>query len=178
MATRNDPLNPSFYVRHPNLRRFSFTFGQETPEDGAERTTILGTKILLINKRDASLPFNRALLRPVSQQLQAATRDFARIAEDVQTYLYEQLRGTLQLRDPATLSAQEKLIEESNFRVQHLGSGRMTATLNLLTPEQLAVIDNMITDRIESGVKLEESNRQVIETIRRAPQLAFIFQSK
>ncbi|HEU4593585.1 MAG TPA: hypothetical protein VFS10_00350 [Pyrinomonadaceae bacterium] len=54
----------------------------------------------------------------------------------------------------------------------------MTATLGLLTEEQLIAIDKLITNRIDSSVELDEANLKVIETIRRAPQLAFTFQSK
>ncbi|MDQ3816418.1 MAG: hypothetical protein M3362_01855 [Acidobacteriota bacterium] len=179
-ATQRDPLNPAVYVRHPNLRRFSFSFGQETPEDdNGDKATLLGTKVLIINRRDASLPTNRALLRPVSMQLRRANRDFARTTGEVEDYLYSQLWQKLNLPDPETLDTEDRRSDAMlKFINEHLGTGQMTATLGLLSEEQLSRIDEIITSRIDSRVNLDEANRRVIEEIRRAPQLAFTTQSK
>jgi hypothetical protein len=172
--TQRDPLNPALYVRHPNLRRFSFTFGQQTPEgeEDGQRATIIGTKILLINKRDASLGRNRARLRAVSDRLKAATGDFGRIRRDVENYIYSQLAARLNL--PATPTN----VSIEAFNEEHLSESRIAATLGMLNEEQLAEITNLITNRIESRVLLDMDTRRVAEEIRRAPQLAFIFQSK
>jgi len=179
--TQRDPLNPSLYSRHQNLRRFSFTFGQETPEgeEGGERATILGTKIMIFNKRDVSDPRNRALLRPLTEKLKVATRDFNRITDDVQTYLYEQLWRRLNLKDPSLLTTDvERNIEKDKFINNHLQSGQTAATISMLSDAQLADVTDIITERIESRVELDAANLRVIEEIRRAPQLAFTFQSK
>lgn len=179
-TTQQDPLNPAVYVRHPNLRRFSFSLGQETPEDekDGEKATVLGTKFLIINKRDASRPFNRALLAPLTNQLRKANRDFARLSGEVKTYLYEQLRQTLNLPDLTNLSEDKVSDAVNTFETNHLGTGQMTATLKLLSEEQLAHIDELIMNRIDSRVELDAQNRRTIEEIRRAPQLAFTTQTK
>lgn len=172
---QRDPLNPTLYAAHPNLRRFSFTFGQETPEgeDAASgKTTLLGTRVLIINKRDSSLRSNRARLAPLSRRLSTATRDFSNIVSDVQDYLFDQLATRVGLpaeRNAANLEA---------FGEQHLSGGHMAATLSMLSEDQLAEITQIISNRIESRVNLDADNMRVIEEIRRAPQLAFTFQSK
>lgn len=171
---QRDPLNPALYMRHPNLRRFSFTFGQETPEgeEDGERATILGTKIMLINKRDSSIRSNRARLRPLSDKLTAATGDFGRIRRDVENYIYKELAP--QLGHPPELTGPNL----QKFTEDHLTPDTIVATLGKLSEEQLADITNLITSRIESRVVLDEETLTAIETIRRAPQLAFTFQSK
>jgi hypothetical protein len=182
-SIQRDPLNPAIYSRHPNLRRFSFSFGQETPEDsnGADDTkaTILGTKILIINGRDVSRLKNRATLDTLTKRLSAAVREFDQLKFDVEAYVYERLAPRLGLKDPATITdRQEFLRQKADFINKHLGTDQMVATLGMLKEGEIADIDNMIMSRVDRRVELDEDTRRVVENIRRAPQLAFTFQSK
>src|ERR1700741_2830401 len=36
LVTKNEPLDPAFYVKHPDLRRFSFSFGLDNGDEAAE----------------------------------------------------------------------------------------------------------------------------------------------
>jgi hypothetical protein len=176
LANKRDVLDPSFYVRHPDLRRFSFTFGRELPDDedagSGERATILGFKFLAINKRDASLPRNRVRLKSVSRALRPAAVEFARMSFEVRQYLYNELAPALGLPTPATRESRVTFDEEV------LGTGRMQATLNGLNEKQLARINEIIEERVGPAVALREVSLQTFEEIRRAPQLSFNFQSK
>jgi len=176
LTTHRDVLDPSFYVRHPDLRRFSFTFGRELPDDkeanNGERATILGFKFLAINKRDASLPRNRKRLQDVSKYLRDATPNFLRTSFEVKRYLYQELAASRGLPAEPT---PESIV---TFDEEALGTGRMQATLNQLNEKQLAHINEIIEERIGSAIALKEASLKTFEEIRRAPQLSFNFQSK
>jgi hypothetical protein len=166
-ALQHDPLDPAFYNRYPNLRRFSFTVGQDKDEQdksGEKRVTLLGTKILIINGRDASLKENRQLLNNVSEALRKAAPDYGKIVFEIEDYLYDHLA-------PAGKS-------KVDFLNQDLNGAQLQAMLDRLTTQQLEEIQGIIAKRIQSRVELTETTRRVFETIRRAPQLSFTLQSK
>jgi hypothetical protein len=168
-ALQRDPLDPAFYRRHPNLRRFYFTFGQETPEDedsgDKDRATLLGMKFLIINRRDVSHRSNRARLERIAPSLSRATVDTLNITKRVQNYLYSQL------------SEEERAAKTlSRFVIQDLND--FPTVRGNLADEQLKQIRDIISDLIESRVLAETEERQTINKIRKAPQLAFTFDSK
>jgi hypothetical protein len=166
-AVQRDPLDPEFYTRNPNLRRFSFTIGQDKDDQdasGKKSVTLLGTKVLIINGRDASLRQNRERLRQVSEGLRKDAPDYANIAFDIQEYLFSHL-------SPAGKS-------KFDFLQQDLNGAQLQTTLNRLTPQQVEEIQGIIARRIQSRVELTETTKKIYETIRRAPQLSFTFQSK
>src|SRR5439155_1304113 len=103
---KHDPLDPAFYLRNRDWRRFSFTLGQEFPdENGAaagQRATVIGGKLLLWDRKDASDSRNREKIKAVGRQLRDSTPNFLHIARLVQDYLYEQLATALNLPLPAT----------------------------------------------------------------------------
>lgn len=162
-AKQQDPLNPAFYSKYPNLRRFSFTYGQ-SDEEKESRATLLGAKILIINGRDASRADNQVKLANVSKDLRAASADFAAIALEIEDYLYEQLAPSG--KDKAT------------FLNQDLNGAQLQPTLSRLTPQQLDEIKSIIARRIQSHVALVQGTERAYEEIKRAPQLSFTFQSK
>lgn len=167
---QKDPLDPAFYTRHPNLRRLSFSVGQETPEgeDAAEdeRATLAGVKFLIINRRDVSVPSNRRKLEKLSENLRASAGDFARITRQVQEHLYLQL---VKPEDRSPAAERAFVIQDlNNFADVHAR----------LSDDQFKEVRDLISDRIESRVTLEGANQKVIDEIRGAPQLAFTFQSK
>jgi len=172
-GVQHNPLDPAFYNGHAGLRRFSFTVGQSGEDNNEnERVTVLGGKILLINRRDVTRQENLAELAKVSARLNTATVDFSGMVDEVQNYMYAQLASRLGLPVPATHAA---LI---GFINTQLGTGQMTATLSLLSVQQLGAIDEIITRRIGSKVDLVDQSLQAFETIRRRPQLSFLLQSK
>ncbi|MDT4952412.1 MAG: hypothetical protein QOJ02_550 [Acidobacteriota bacterium] len=168
---KHDPLDPAFYSAYPNLRRFYFTLGQETPEDSKtpekDKATLIGTKILLINQRDVSRDSNRQLLEVMNNRLGQMTSDFSIIAREVEDYLYLQLVPV----------ADRAAVTKTSFTHNQL-SANFQALRDSLTPDQLKAIRNLISNHIESRVALDEENLRAIDKIKNAPELALTFQSK
>src|ERR1051325_394896 len=176
-ALQRDPLDPDFYIRHPDLRRFSFTLGQDSDGEKAandqKTATVVGFKYLLLNKRDASLASNRKLFQAISMRNQKAVVATNRIALTVRQYLYSELATPPGLKMPPSNEDILKFVEA------HLeNQGDMTATLALLSPRQMEEIDNIIKRNVETIVDLQEEIHRTFETIRRKPQVSFLFQSK
>jgi len=172
-GANHNGLDPAFYTRHADLRRFSFTIGRDDDAKADnEAATILGGKILLINRREVTRPENLAELDKVSKRLNAATPDFAATASDVQDYIYNQLATKLNLPVPPTVASKIAFINNQ------LNVGNFAGTLALLDTKQLDQFDEIITSRINSKVDLEDESLRAFETIRRKPQLSFILQSK
>ena len=174
-GSNHDGLDPEFYTRHADLRRFSFTIGRDNDETKAgtnDAATILGGKVLLINRREVTRRENLDLLDKVSKRLSTAASDFAAISSDVQDYIYNQLAAKLNLLIPATTAS------KIAFNNNQLNVGNFAGTLALLDAKQLDQIREMITSRINSKVALEDESLKAFETIRRKPQLSFILQSK
>jgi hypothetical protein len=89
-----DPLNAKFYDEHAGWRRLSFTLGSDSgigtsSTSSAQRATIAGMKVLVINKRDLSInprkPNNS--VEGIFGALQAATTAFGQISTEVALYL-------------------------------------------------------------------------------------------
>lgn len=174
-GSNHDGMDPAFYTRHANLRRFSFTIGRddaETKTDTNDAATILGGKILLINRREVTRRENLDELDKVSKRLNAATPDFNGTASDVQDYIYNELAPKLNLAMPATTASKIAFVNNQ------LNVGNFAGTLALLDTKQLDQIDEIITRRINSKVELEDESLKAFETIRRKPQLSFILLSK
>jgi hypothetical protein len=174
-GSNHEGLDPAFYTRHANLRRFSFTIGRDDGETKAgtnDPATILGGKILLINRREVTRRENLAELDKVSKRLNAATPDFNATASDVQDYIYNQLATKLNLPLPFTPASMVAFINGP------LNVGNFAGTLALLDTKQLDQIDEIIVKRINSKVELVDESLKAFETIRRKPQLSFTFQSK
>ena len=173
---KHDPLDPAFYLRNRDWRRISFTLGQEFPdENGAaagQRATVIGGKLLLWDRKDASDSRNREKIKAVGRQLRDSTPNFLHIARLVQDYLYEQLATALNLPLPATT---QSLIGFVNTFLEHDHIG---TTLGLLKDEQMSAIDKIIGDRIDPEVKLTDETGKLVEEIREAPQFSVAFQSK
>src|SRR4051812_16735715 len=98
-VSKQNPLDPSFYNQGANWRRVSLTVGREFPDSGtgtpSQRATILGGKVLILNRRDASSPSNQPDLDSVSEELRNSAPNYLRIAREVQDYVYETLKPAL-----------------------------------------------------------------------------------
>jgi hypothetical protein len=174
----HDPLDPAFYLKHAGLRRASFTIGQGASESGSSNDahpTLVGVKYLIINKRDASSSTNRTLLQDVSNRLRDATVNFAATEDEVETYIYDQLKTTL---------GYPRAGESEDDAVLRFGSERfdttakVDATLKQLTPDQQKAIDDIIVKRIGTAVELRAASQESFEKIRAKSQLSFTFQTK
>lgn len=170
-ASQIDPLDPVFYKKNSNLRNFSFTFGREdaSESNSNQASTILGFKVLFLNRRDISRKDNVKLLNDLVLKSEETTTDFVNTATEVQDYLYKVLPPVLKL--PTTTTKTE-------FINTRLNSENITATLNLLTQEQKEEVERILKKRITSEVNLAEQIETTYETIRRKPQLSLTFQSK
>lgn len=166
---KQNPLDPAFYNSGINWRRISFTFGREYPDDNkastSQRATIIATKILLLNYRDASAKGNQADILFVSNALRNSSSNYARITREVQEYLQVTLGPAL--GNPSLMDFLNKNLA-ANFG----------PTIRLLNDQQLAQVDKIISARLEPELRLDSTVLEVLQTIRRKPQLAFTFTTK
>lgn len=169
-VSKRNPLDPSFYNSGTDWRRFSITFGREFPDDDAtstsQRATVLGGKVLLLNRRDASHKSNESDLNSVSDTLRDTSPNYARIVREVQNYLHATLSPAL--NNPSTIDFLNTNLSPPNFK----------ATIGLLKETQLSEVDAIIAARLDPEIRLHTKVLEVLEKIRRAPQLAFTFTTK
>ncbi|HSE16305.1 MAG TPA: hypothetical protein VLB46_04590 [Pyrinomonadaceae bacterium] len=84
LAKNVDPLNPSFYNRHSDWRRLSFTLGydDEKLKDGTtEKAPIFGFKYLFVDKRDPARKRNEAQFNTITDNLKRASVAFGNLTE-------------------------------------------------------------------------------------------------
>lgn len=166
---KQNALNPAFYNSGTNWRRFSFTFGREYPDDNkantSQRATIIGGKILLFNYRDASAKGNQADIRSVSDTLRSTSPNYAGIIHDVQDYLFNNLGPAL--GNPTSI----------DFLNNNLAAN-FGPTIRLLNDQQLAQVDKIISARLEPEIRLHSKVLEVLQKIRRKPQLALTVTTK
>ncbi len=115
-----EPLDPSFYNRHRNWRRLSFTLGFEKGQTDAqgqatEDTTIAGAKYLIIAGRDAAKHQNE--LGTVYEYLKAAAVNFAQLNREI--------RNALLFGDPALRDKLRVVEEVRAFVQQQVTSGTL-----------------------------------------------------
>lgn len=172
-AEKHDPLDPAFYARNRELRRWSATVGFDYPEDNAgdinERATIFGLKYLPYDKRDASDQSNQTLIDQVSQALGRLPTEASRISAQIQAYAITQLRAKGQ-NVPDDESAQF----EAFFR----GTNWTSTYVNVLTREERDEIDNIINQHLSSFVDFRKVASEVADKIRKKPQIAFAYLTK
>ena len=115
-ALRNEePLDPSFYNRHRDWRRLSFTLGFEKGQANAagqdtRDTTIAGAKYLIISRRDAS--YHQKELGIVYENLKAAAVNFAQLTKELKSFLLfgdPTLRNKLRIADDVRFFIQTQI---------------------------------------------------------------------
>jgi hypothetical protein len=176
-AVQHDPLDPAFYRKHATLRRFYFTFGSDDSEEETKgKAMLFGTKILILNYRDASNKRHHDSLRKVSEAVSKLAVSGAQITDQLQEYFYQQLAPGL------GFTRGKDAIEEANNKVrflrEHLNGDGLQKTLENLTPKQREDIRAIIASRIDSRVAFDAEAHRAVEEIRTAPQLSFTFQTK
>lgn len=118
-ATMNgaEPLDPSFYNKHRNWRRLSFTLGFEKGQtdstgDQTEDTTIAGAKYLFVSQRDAGHPSHRKELDIVYENLKAAAVNLAQLNREIKDFLFfgdPTMRDKLRIVDDVRFFIQEQI---------------------------------------------------------------------
>ena len=94
-----NPLNPGFYNRHANWRKFSVTLGYDEEKDKSgetnERTKIIGIKYLIINNREPGK--HPEQLEIIRTNLVGATGAFGRLYDQIVYFIISQetVRNTL-----------------------------------------------------------------------------------
>lgn len=176
--TRNDALDPRFYLEHQGLRRLSFTMGQDEAEEASDETNrafLFGFKYMIINKRDASLQSNRDELKKVSQFVGPAGMAVVNIQPEVEDYLFTELGKSLGYPAIGEADVDAKI----RFITQRLTTANDTkATLKMLSPKQLSEVLEIVSAGVDAQVALRQVTTEVFEKIRRRPQLSFSFQTK
>ncbi len=172
-----NPLDPSFYTDHRSLRRISFTLGFEYPDEegasGNERATLLGSKFLIWNKRDAADPANAKHIKKVSDELKASSVQFRKTVSEIKEYLFRSTATSL------GISGTDSDDSLYNFEINYLNSPEQLSTLlQSLTNEQIEAIDRIISNNIEPELKTVQTISEVVEAIKRAPQLSIEFQGR
>ena len=122
MFRGEQPLDPSFYNKHRDWRRLSFTLGFEKDQKDAqgqpiEEATIAGAKYLIVAGRDAAK--HRDQLNTVYEYLKAAAVNFAQLNREIRNAL---LFGDPSLRNKLRISEEVRA-----FVQQQLSSGSLTA---------------------------------------------------
>lgn len=180
--TGNDPLDPTFYNDHPDLRRFSFTVGRDAGEEDSTIRgpgTVLGVKVLLLNGREVSK--NRRRLDAIETALKRAAPVLQGIEDEITLYLHRQLGPTLNNCNKSSADPDPV----NRFSLTCLTGDALTTTVVRLTPKQRqAIADIVATQAMTQNpagsplIQLNTTTAEVIGKIRRAPQLSFTFQSK
>jgi hypothetical protein len=110
-----EPLDPSFYNRHRNWRRLSFTLGFEKGQPNAsgqntQDTTIAGAKYLIVARRDAS--YHQRELGVVYENLKAAAVNFAQLTKEHKNFLLfadPTMRNKLRIADDVRFFIQSQI---------------------------------------------------------------------
>lgn len=181
MAAQRDPLDPNFYQKHPDLRRFSFSVGNDSGDAKSATkgpATLVGFKILLLNGREITK--NKTRLEAISLALIQAGPVFARIRRDLRNYLFAEFSAgqiTCNKTGPASGVA--------DFLEKCLEGDALVTTVTGLTPKQRQQITEIVAKEAVTAnpnnsplVQLNQTTADVVGKIRRAPQLSFTFQSK
>src|SRR6266567_3614474 len=109
---KQEPLDPSFYNKHRDWRRLSFTLGFEKGQtngqgQATEDTTLAGAKYLIIAGRDAAK--HQKELGTVYEYLKAAAVNFALLNKEIRNNL---LFGDPELRDKL------RIVDDVRFFIQ------------------------------------------------------------
>ena len=121
LLNKQEPLDPSFYNRHRNWRRLSFTLGFEkgqtdTQGQATDDTTIAGAKYLIFSGRDAAN--HQKELATVYGYLKAAAVNFAQLNKEI--------RNALLFSDPSLRDKLRVVEEVRAFVQQQTASGTLT----------------------------------------------------
>lgn len=172
-AAKQDPLDPAFYNRNRDWRRWSVTVGFDYPEEALgdinERATIFGLKYLPYDKRDASDEGNQQAIKAVADALGGVAQEASQIAAEIRTYVI----GELQARGHA-------MPDDPQERARALfGPAAWASTYtNLLTEKDRTEIEDIIARRINTFSNFRKLAGDTADSIRTKPQIAFAYLTK
>jgi hypothetical protein len=141
------PLDPSFYNRHRNWRRLSFTLGFEKDQKDAlgqpvEDTTMGGAKFLIIAGRDAAR--NPKEFTTVYQYLKAAAVSLAQLNREI--------RDAVLFKDPA-LRNKLRIVEEVR------AYANSAAASQALAANRLQELQNLVAKPVEAWFDPEDTDK-------------------
>lgn len=186
-----DPKDPVFYNSHRNFRRVSFTVGQDPGNDTSKPARIFGTKIMLLDHRDASRPTNQKLLAQAYNNSALRSSAFKNADLEIKIYLYNLYAAKNQLPSyEASLIGIQAVAFQTEFnRIFTTSNQEFQSTIAGLTEDQqktvrarvLRIIDDKtIYKELETAVIAgnSEAPAALFRKVRGKPQLSLTFQSK
>jgi hypothetical protein len=174
-AQNGRALDPTFYNQNRNWRRFSFTIGREANDDTNDGpANIFGGKILLINDKDPGRGRNTHTLDEVRDKLKSSAVNFAKIRQQINLYLFQELGPQLLgagfiPNDPA---------QKVQFINNQLSDANLVNIVSMLSKDELAQIDKILSQYVQDEAQLQQTVKNAIATIQKGPQLALDFTSK
>ncbi len=176
-AQNGRALDPTFYNQNQNWRRFSFTIGREDNDDTNDGpANIFGGKILLIDGKNPSK--HQVALKDISKNIGTSANDFAKIRQRVNAYLFQQLGPQIIPQLLKTNFIPDDPAQKVEFINNQLSDANLAATIGMLSKDELAQIDKILSDYVEDEAQLQKAVKTTIETIQKGPQLALDFTSK
>jgi len=160
-----NPMNPRVYSRLRNWRRFSFTTGRSEADDDTPEGRIFGVKALLIDHRDVSDASNRRRLEDVATALTPFADTSGKAFAAALAFVAR------------TLADATSDLEITRFGQDQLGLDEYEETLDRLSEEQLAALDELLLEHALAIEKARTGVAEVIRRIRGAPQLALTYQA-
>lgn len=174
------PLDPAVYARGVNWRRVSFSAGYETPgQQGStdKKYKVVGTKILLINKRDVSSDFAMRKISSALEQVGSAARGLDIASTRIQNLMYE-LVGHVE--DPTKYPLPPTPAAVVAFLNAYLDDATFANTIGKLSEDKLSEVDRILNSAgaIEGLIRQDTELQKLIFDIRRAPQLSISWTGK
>jgi hypothetical protein len=172
-APGQDPLDPAFYNRNRDWRRWSVTLGFDYPEDKVgdlnERATIFGLKYLPYDKRDASDKSNESAIKAVADKLGELAMATSKVSSEIKAYVI----GELQTRG-------HPLPDDGDERTRALfgPSSWPNTYMMLLTEQERGEIENIIKRHLSTFTEYRTLASDTADKIRTKPQIALAFLTK
>ena len=172
-APGQDPLDPAYYNRNRDWRRWSVTLGFDYPEDKVgdanERATIFGLKYLPYDKRDASDKSNETDIKAVADNLGGVGQETGKLIKEIRTYVIDELqtRGQPLPDDPEQRA--RRLFGPENWPNTYMV---------LLTEQERNEIENIIKRHLGTFTDFRALASDTADKIRKKPQIALAYLTK
>jgi hypothetical protein len=168
------PIDPSFYKRHVNARRATFTIGTAASDairdNTAKAATVLGGKILLLNDREIYRASNLAQIRNVAKVFDVASLEFTRLKDRLVNLLFRELH-------PEGVTREGTFIEGPfiAFNAQILSDAGFPALMQTFTPQALALVDAQLETVAAPFNALNREIAAAYDSIHQGQQLAVVY---
>jgi len=163
----DNPLNPVVYDKYRQWRHWSFTAGRAEGKDGTPNGRVFGAKWLVVDGRDVAA--NHEKLQDVSKALTTQGGATTAVLRKATAFIARALEPD---KFAAAKTETEAARLEVEFAASELGLANFAKTVASLNEEQLAALDQLLTeDALRINLAQQEIN-MVIAAMRHAPQLA------